>query len=240
MSAPPGPSSAMKPSLSLSRPSQYQRPAARLALRGVGPLHQTRVVRAHHEGALGVPDAHQRDEAVLVEILRAVFVDSSVVVGVERGGVGAAQRFHRREHQLGAVGVHARDDVDHAGVETLLDGGIRGIALGQRIHHEQREFAADQVIAFEVGRHQQPGALIDGRARQICQFDGPDFATFASPADRRDPRDGRVRCDDGLQFGGEFLVGVELREVGGGRHRRQQPDDGGCQRGDAHPPCSIA
>ncbi len=193
---------------------RIDRPPARLTLRRVRALHEARVLGADHVQPFGVLHAHDRDDAVLVEVLGAVFVHPGVVVRVERRCVGATQRLDWREHQLRTVGVDARQDVDDRRVQALLHRGVSGVRAGQVVHGVQRQFAANQVIAFEVRGHEQRGPALDWRALGVGDLDSPDVAPFPRLADGREAHEVRVRGRGRLQRSRELLVGVVLRGSG--------------------------
>ena len=163
MSTPPGPSSAMNPSLSLSRPSRVESPPARLSLGRVGALHQPRIVRAHHERALRV--ACTLINVMKPSLLRSSGPSSSVRPSLSASNgvrVGPPTGLHRRKHQFRSVGVDARHHVDHRRVEPLLDGRVCRVALRERVDQEQRQLAPDQVIALEFAATSNAGRWSTG------------------------------------------------------------------------------
>ncbi len=225
MSTPPGGSSLTKPSPSLSIPSARSRNSARLALLGIGSLHQARLFGIGHVLAPGRRDPHHRDEAVAVEVLGTVLVDPAVVVVVEGVGVGPQPGFEGREEAFGPVGIDPGEDVDGRGLEPLLDRGVAGRVLGQEFGHGQRELRAGQVVALET-RGDEQGRTFPGRDDAGAgDLKRPDVAPAPGLADGRDPDQGLVRSGqglDGLGQGGVIAIGGSLLGGRGGGRKDEE------------------
>ena len=133
-----------------------------------------------------VRHAHQRDHAVAVQVLRGIFVEATVVVGVVRESVQPVVGLHGGEHRLGAVGVQPRNHVDRLVTQHRRRAGV----VEQEANRLERQLAAHDVVAFEVPDHEHRGALVHWDSRRIAYLDEPDLSTLARRADRTH---GRVR-----------------------------------------------
>lgn len=203
-------------------PFPVDRVAARLAPGRIGTAHQSRIVRMDHVGPVRVLHTHDRDDAVFVQVLGTVLIRPAVVVVVELRGVGLPGRLDRREHQLGAVGVDARDDVERVRVEPLLDRRIGGVPGEQPLGDEERQFAADHLVPFEVRRDEQRRTLGDRDAGRVRDLDGPDRTPFPCLGDLDELRQVRVRRRQLAQRRRHLVVGV-IAGVISGRERRRAP-----------------
>ena len=75
-----------------------------------------------------VGHAHDRDDAVAVQVVRRVFVHAIVIVGIELERVEPVPVPRTVEHRLGAVRVEPRDHVD----DVLSQVGFRRVGGGCR------------------------------------------------------------------------------------------------------------
>ena len=191
------------------------RPAAGLALLGVGALHQPRVVARRRERPARILGAHHRDHPVAVQILRRILVEAAVVVVVGRRQVAAARRLERREHRFRAVRVQPRHDVEDPGGELTADALVgRG---EQRPRDAEGERAAGDLIRRQVGDQQDAGTRRRrGRARR-GHLDRPQPPAAGRPPELDQRRRRRVRRGERLQFRFERI----LRQVAIGASRRR-------------------
>ena len=166
-----------------------QRVGAGLPLSGIRFLDPSLVVLVQHIGAVRVHRSHEGDQAIAIQIFRAVLIDAAVVVVVVRECVAPAIIFDRRKHGFRRIRVQPWHDVEHLIVEI-------GLAGGQEVTHRfERELATDHMVALEVADHEQCGPLVERRTRCVCDLDQPDFAPFSRRPDRPHRRGVRAVCE---------------------------------------------
>lgn len=189
--------------------------SAHFAALRIRPLQQTRIIRMDHIRAFRVLDAHQRDVTILIQVLGRVLVDPTVVIVVKWRGVGLAVRFDRCEEELRRIRIHPRNDIECMRIDLLLHLRAGCIVAEQVVDYVNRKLAAHQVIALEIGRHEQRRPGWRCRSGSVHDLHRPDRAIFAGLADFDKLCDVGVVLDETLKCGGQFRIGMIFRKVSG-------------------------
>jgi hypothetical protein len=111
--------------------------------------HQPRLVGVALPGAVRVGHAHLQHAAVAVDVLDRQAVHRLLVERIGPGGRADEARLVG-QRQLGAVGVQARAEVDHPGVEQLGDPGIAAMPGHQLVQPVQAGGAGRQLTGMDV------------------------------------------------------------------------------------------
>ena len=115
-----------------SLPVESVRPG--LPLGRVSLFHEAWLVWVDHVHAERVEHAHDRDDAVAVQVVRGVFVHATIIVGIEVERVEPVPVPRTVEHRLGAVRVEPRHDID----DVLTQFSLRGAGADQISHRLER------------------------------------------------------------------------------------------------------
>ncbi len=194
----------------------------RLALCGVGPLHEPFVVRVDHVGTGRIGYPHDGDVPVSIQVLRSILVDAAVVVVVEGPGVRLPVPLDPGEHGFRAIGIEPWEEVEHMVIEGSLDGLLLGVR-DQVADRLEGQLASHQVVTLQVAHHQDSGPLRQWDTGGVPDRHHPDLPALKGGAEGL--HGGEVRAvDDGTELTGESVmiqVGGCLSLAGSRRQQNQ-------------------
>ena len=164
-----------------------------------------------------VRNPHLQDATVAIDVLDRQALDRVLIVRV---GAGARAHVLRLvgERPFGAIGVHARTEVEHARVERAGDLRILAVALDQVL---QEIDAGDRRRDFgrvDVAVDPERGFVQRIARRAVRDGDDPDVPVLVTAADRLDADELRVLGGECTKQLGELLVAIEAVELDA-RHR---------------------
>jgi len=192
--------------------------AAKLA--GLARHHQAGIAGVFLVRAVRIRYAHEEHATVAVHVFDRQAFDRRFLERVApRAGADVARLVGQR--QLGPVGVQARADVDHAGVEQVGDLRINAVLAHQLIQVIQAGGAGGEFGRVDVAVDPKRGLFSVGAGVDVGDAEQPNVTALKAFADAVQLDQIGPRSGVGLQELRLFVVSVENVETRGGQHRWQ-------------------
>ena len=176
---------------------------------------QARVVRMRFPRAVPVGHAHEEHAAVSVDVLPLETVL----------GLVAWIRAHARateapvgEARVGSVRVHARDDVERAGVDRVGDALVLAVAVEQAVEEVQRRGRARELHRVDLGVDEDGRLLVGRPGLRVRHGAEPDVASLVRLAHGLEAEERReLRCP---RFQRLRQLGIRVEAVEADAHER--------------------
>ena len=191
--------------------------AEEVALDVVRPARdeQPRVVRVRLPGPVRVGLPHHQHAPVAVDVL-AVEPVLRLLAWVRAHA--RAPEAPVREARVGAVRVHARDDVERARVERLRDPLVLAVAVQQAVEEAQRGGRPRELHRVDLRVDEDRRLLLGRPGLEVRHRDERDVAPLVRLADRLDPAQARELGRPRVERLGQLGVRVEAVEADARRH----------------------